>query len=324
MIIVVAFTTWARHAVAFGFGRFLSLIVEPFCRINAAATFLRAMAEITKPTSDPEVSVIIPTFKRPAELAEAISSVLRQREAKVEILVIDDCSEGSAELVVRNCADPRVAYLKNPKPSGGVPSKVRNMGWPKARGNFVHFLDDDDRLADGHYEAVKAAFAANPKIGLVFGRVEPFGNDASTQLEHERQYFAEAARKAAISSRFGPRLAFAGRMLFDKALLVCSASVIRRECLKRLGGFDPEIRLMEDADYHLRAMREYGAVFIDRAAVQYRIGSPSLMHSPNPTIAQREGERLGHRQMQIKYRKQHGALEFYALALFTRTVLKIF
>jgi hypothetical protein len=28
--------------------------------------------------------------------------------------------------------------------------------------------------------------------------------------------------------------------------------------------------------------------------------------------------------MQIKYRKQHGALEFYTLALFTRTVLKIF
>ena len=113
-------------------------------------------------------------------------------------------------------------------------------------------------------------------------------------------------------------------MLFDKALLVCSASVIRRECLERLGGFDPEIRLMEDADYHLRAIRECGAVFIDRVAVHYRIGSPSLMHSPNPTEAQREEEHLGHRQMQIKYRKQRGVLEFYALALFTRTVLKIF
>jgi glycosyltransferase involved in cell wall biosynthesis len=292
--------------------------------MGAAATFLRAMTEIAKLTSEPEVSVIIPTFKRPAELAEAISSVLTQHEVKVEILVVDDCPEGSAELVVRNRADPRVAYLKNPKPSEGVPSQVRNMGWPKARGNYVHFLDDDDRVADGHYEAVKAAFAANPKIGLVFGRVEPFANVASAQLEHEHQYFADAARKAAICGRFGSRLAFTGRMLFDKALLVCSASVIRRRCLEQLGGFDPEIRLMEDADYHLRAMREYGAIFIDRPAVHYRIGSPSLMHSLNPTAEQREGERLGHRQMQTKYSKQHGVLEFYALALFTRTVLKIY
>jgi hypothetical protein len=39
---------------------------------------------------------------------------------------------------------------------------------------------------------------------------------------------------------------------------------------------------------------------------------------------QRQAERLGRRQMQMKYRKARGALEFYALALFTRTVLKIF
>jgi glycosyltransferase involved in cell wall biosynthesis len=281
------------------------------------------MSKIIKSTFGPEISVVIPTFKRPVELVEAISSVLRQREAEVEVFVIDDSAEGSAEPLVRNLADPRVTYIKNPKPSGGVPSAVRNVGWPKARGNFIHFLDDDDRVAEGHYEAVKMAFATNPKVGLVFGRVEPFGRETSAQLEHERQYFADAARKAAVSSRFGPRLAFAGRMLFDKALLVCSASVIRRECLERLGGFDPEIRLMEDADYHLRVIRECGAVFIDHVAVHYRIGSPSLMHSPNPTPAQREAERLGHRQMQIKYRKQRGALEFYALALFTRTVLKL-
>ena len=43
--------------------------------------------------------------------------------------------------------------------------------------------------------------------------------------------------------------AFTGRMLFDQALLVCSASILRRDCLIQLGGFDPQIRLMEDADF---------------------------------------------------------------------------
>jgi hypothetical protein len=143
-------------------------------------------------------------------------------------------------------------------------------------------------------------------------------------LNRERQYFADAAKKARISGRFGSRFAFAGRMLFDQALLVCSSSVIRRECVARLGGFDPLIRLMEDADLHVRAMRECGVLFLDRIAIHYRVGGPSLMHSPNPTEAQKLGERLGHRQMQVKYRKKHGALEFYALALFTRTVLKVF
>ena len=71
-------------------------------------------------------------------------------------------------------------------------------------------------------------------------------------------------------------------------------------------------------------MRECGVHFLDRVAIRYRVGSPSLMHSRNPTEAQKLGESLGHKQMQMKYRKAYGALEFYALALFTRTILKIF
>jgi glycosyltransferase involved in cell wall biosynthesis len=271
-----------------------------------------------------DFSVVIPTFRRASELIAAISSVLRQHDVTIEVFVIDDSPEGSAEEAVRGFGDSRIVYLKNPNPTGGVPSAVRNIGWPIAKGTFVHFLDDDDIVAEGHYAAVKAAFAANLTIGLVFGRIEPFGEGPAAQLDHERQYFADAARKAASSGRFGSRFAFAGRMLFDKALLVCSSSVIRRDCVARLRGFDPSIRLMEDADFHVRAMRECGVLFLDRTAIRYRVGSPSLMHSPNPTEAQKQGVRLGHRQMQAKYRKEHGALEFYALALFTRTVLRIF
>ncbi len=271
-----------------------------------------------------DFSVIIPTFRRPRELIEAISSVLRQHDSTVEVFVIDDSPEGSAEEGVKGLRDSRVVYVKNPKPTGGVPSVVRNIGWPLAEGTFIHFLDDDDIVAEGYYAAVKAAFAANPSIGLVFGRIEPFGSGPAEQLDHERRYFADAARNAAASDRFGPRFAFTGRMLFGNALLVCSSSVIRRECVMRLGGFDPSIRLMEDADFHVRAMRECGALFLDRTAVHYRVGGPSLMHSPHPTEAQKQGERLGHRQLQAKYRRERGSLEFYALALFTRTVLKVF
>jgi glycosyltransferase involved in cell wall biosynthesis len=269
-----------------------------------------------------DFSVIIPSFRRPVELIETISSVLRQREASLEIFVIDDSPEGTSEDAARSFADPRITYLRNPKPSGGFPSRVRNIGWPLANGRFVHFLDDDDLVAEGYYAAVGTAFASRPDVGLVFGRIEPFGNGPAAQLEQECRYFADAARKAALSGRFGSRFAFAGRMLFDRALLVCSASIIRRECLVPLSGFDPEIRLMEDADYHLRAIRQYGALFLDREAIHYRIGSPSLMHSVNATAGQRQAEQFGHRQMQLKYRKQYGAVEFYSLALFTRTLLR--
>jgi hypothetical protein len=89
-----------------------------------------------------------------------------------------------------------------------------------------------------------------------------------------------------------------------------------------LGGFDPEIRLMEDAEFHVRVMREFGASFLERTAIHYRIGSPSLMHSPEPPPEQLAQELAGRRAMQAKYRTRRGRLEFYLLAAGARGLLR--
>jgi cellulose synthase/poly-beta-1,6-N-acetylglucosamine synthase-like glycosyltransferase len=236
------------------------------------------------------------------------------------MLVVDDSPEGGAESVVAGLRDVRISYMKNPRPTGGVPSAVRNLAWPHATGHFVHFLDDDDIVPSGHYRAVSAAFDRRPDVGLVFGRIEPFGTGPDVQLRHERQFFARAAGVAVQCNRFGNKLAFAGQMLFDLPLLVCSAGIMRRECVEGVGGFDPDIRLMEDADFNVRLMRKYGTCFLDRTALHYRIGFPSLMHAPDPPPEQIRLQREGRRRMQQKYRQAYGAAEFYALALFTRAL----
>lgn len=118
-----------------------------------------------------DFSVVIPTYRRPKQLSEAINSVLGQKGVTVEILVIDDSQDGCAQKTVENFQDDRVTYLKNPKPTGGVPSVVRNLGWPRTKGAYVHFLDDDDVVSDGHYLAVREAFALHPDVGMIFGRI---------------------------------------------------------------------------------------------------------------------------------------------------------
>jgi glycosyltransferase involved in cell wall biosynthesis len=267
-----------------------------------------------------EFSVVIPTYRRPKELREAVTSALAQADVTLEIIVVDDSPEGSARDVISALKDPRVTYLRNPVPTGGVPSIVRNLGWPHAKGMFIHFLDDDDIVPEGHYLAVKETFSKHPEVGMVFGRIEPFGTCSTVQMEKERRYFDAAARSAGRWQRFGRRWAFVGGILFDNVFLVCSSSVLRRGCVTQLDGFDSEIRLMEDAEFHLRAIRKFGAHFLDRIVLKYRISNPSLMHSPNPDRSQLNAELEGRRRMQAKYRKQRGLLEFYALALMTRVL----
>jgi len=236
-----------------------------------------------------------------------------------------DCAgspDGSARDVVEGLHDPRVTYVRNPNPTGGFPSIVRNLGWPRATGTYVHFLDDDDLVPEGHYAAVKAAFERHPRVGLVFGRVEPFGECPPEQLRNELSYFGTAARNAKRCSRFGSKFAFAGWMLFGSALLVCSAGIVRRDCLVGVNGFDSQMSLMEDTDFFCRLTRSFGAHFLDRVTLHYRIGSPSLMHAPDPPPEQRAAEREGARQIWSNYRRDRGMFEFLALAAMTRLFLK--
>jgi glycosyltransferase involved in cell wall biosynthesis len=265
-----------------------------------------------------DFSVVIPTFRRPRELLEAVGSVLAQADAVVEVIVVDDSPEGAAREAIESVRDDRVSYLKNPSPTGGRPGAVRNLGWPRARGSFVHFLDDDDIVPRGHYAAVRAAFERHPDVGVVFGCVEPFGAD-ETQLLHERAFFADAARRARASRRFGPRWGYAAQMFFCSTLLVCSAGVVRRECLAPIEGFDGQLRLMEDVDFYARAIRRFGAHFLDQVGLRYRIG-PSLMHSPQ-VDGTAVNESYG--RMYANYRDKWGVMEFLALKIFARTVLRI-
>lgn len=269
-----------------------------------------------------DVSVVIPTCRRNPELLAAIASVQRQESTTQEIIVVDDSPEGIARTPVESLGDARITYLRTQRPTGGIPSIVRNLAWPRATGMFVHFLDDDDIVPEGHYARVKALFQRRPEIGLVFGRIAPFGDCPQEQLRREEAYFADAARRARKCARIGMKRVFAGQMLFENPLLVCGAGVLRRSAVARVGGFDPEIRLMEDAEFYARVTRECGAAFIDEIVLHYRIGFPSLMHRPAPLLAQLEAQRAGRRRMQAKYLRRYGAAEFCVLAAFTRLVMR--
>ncbi len=266
------------------------------------------------PTTPPAVSTIIPTFRRPRELEEAVRSVLAQ-EIPLEIWVIDDSPEKSARAIVEVINDPRVNYLAMEKPTGGVPGLVRNLGLGHARGELLHFLDDDDIVPRGWYRRALARFEREPKLAALFGRVLPFGTDEAA-LAHEHHYFEKAARRARLCAKAGG-FALASMQSFVQTMLVCSAGLFRRAAVVEVGGFDAEVRLVEDVDLYARIFQRYPAAFVDEATVHYRIG-PSLMHSRHT------GDPIGRSyiHMHARYRRELGRARFLALKLFARTVLR--
>ncbi|MDX1933992.1 MAG: glycosyltransferase [Capsulimonadales bacterium] len=258
------------------------------------------------------LSVIIPTFRRPALLAEAIRSVLDETGPDTEIIVMDDSPEGSARDVAEGFGEARVRYCMNPTPSGGRPAAVRNLAYRHATGRYLHFLDDDDRIATGAYQAMIDALEKNPDAGVAYGWVVPFGNNPKICAE-KTDYFTRAAQIASKSSR----LRTVALILFRGALMVNSACMIRRELFETLGGYDPEIAYYEDVEFWMRAIRRYGHVYVNRPILNYRVGSSSLMHDlQEDWVPVMESYRIIHR----KYKERHGMAEYALLKLFSLTL----
>lgn len=259
-----------------------------------------------------DVSVVIPTFRREKLVVEAIKSALGQPGVTLEVFVLDDSPEGSAREAVEGIGDARVLYMHRARPSGGRPAVVRNEGARLARGTFLHFLDDDDRLAEGALAALVGALERR-RAGVAFGTVTPFGEDPAV-LEQQREYFRRAA---ALARRRWTRFDMTACLLFKPTCFVNSACMVRREVALSIGGYDSDLSHCEDAEFYMRAIRASGFVFVDREILHYRTGAPSLMHDLKGDRAQ-----IGHSYgiAYRKYRRTHGPLEFYALKALSKVL----
>ncbi|QDA59340.1 glycosyltransferase family 2 protein [Hymenobacter jejuensis] len=98
-------------------------------------------------STTPYFSVVIPTYNRASFIPATLDSVLAQQFADFEVLIVDDGSTDDTAAVVKRYTDPRLLYL--PK-ANGERGAARNYGFAKARGEYVLFLDSDDRFLPQH------------------------------------------------------------------------------------------------------------------------------------------------------------------------------
>ena len=134
------------------------------------------------------VSVIIPSYNRAHYISEAIESVLDQdvKDCRIEILVVDDGStDNTSEIVSKFGSSVRYFYQTN-KGAG----TARNRGVLEARGDWIAFLDSDDRWLPHKLSLQFKILEAFPDYQAIHSEFRIF-NDTGIITETGLQYWVE-------------------------------------------------------------------------------------------------------------------------------------
>ncbi|MDU9299323.1 glycosyltransferase family 2 protein, partial [Staphylococcus pseudintermedius] len=104
----------------------------------------------------PIFSIVITTYNSEASVLKTVYSALNQsiEASDYEIIVVDDCSTDETFTLLKGLQGDNLKIFQLDENSGG-PSKPRNIGIEKARGEYIFFLDGDDWLDENILEKVK-------------------------------------------------------------------------------------------------------------------------------------------------------------------------
>jgi glycosyltransferase involved in cell wall biosynthesis len=204
----------------------------------------------------PLVSVIIAYYKQEGFIAETVRSVQQQTYPHFEIIVVDDGSPVPASSVLPESSEVRILRTEN----RGCPA-ARNFGFQQSSGDFLVFLDSDDRLTPEALAAHLTAFAECPAAALSFGA---------------QRFIDEQSREIRAPHNCRPRNNYFLMLLEGNPIGTPGAAMIRRDAFVEAGFFDEAVRIVEDYPLYLRLARKHPIVQSPACVIDYRWHTNSM------------------------------------------------
>ena len=206
------------------------------------------------------LSVVVPFYNMGTYVTETIDSINMSTYKDVEIIIVDDGSNDKSSICVLeqlgNASNIRIIRQQN----AGLPS-ARNKGAEHAKGEFLAFLDADDKVAGSYYQDAINILRLKRNVHFVGSWV---------------QYFGEAK---AVWPSFTPEPPY---LLFHN-MVNSSGLIYRRQSFLRHGMNDPSFQFgMEDYDSVISMVKNgMGGVVIPELFFHYRVRKNSMARSFN-------------------------------------------
>lgn len=200
----------------------------------------------------PDYDVVIPVHRRAHVVADAVASVVAQCHPPTRIVLVDDGSDDGSAAVIRRLEAAHAGLVwAAVLPRNGGASHARNVGAALCRSPWIAFLDSDDVWLPGAARALLAAAEGADVVCGHFARVE-----------------GDGAPGPAECGWWGDDIQVA---LGHDGVIGPSWSIVRRETVFEVDGFDPSFHNCNDWDFYTRVAAAGGQFRrIDATVALYR------------------------------------------------------
>lgn len=232
-------------------------------------------------TPRPKISVYIPTHNYGKYLDRAIDSVLKQTLEDWELIVIDDGSTDDTKSVLAKYADyPKVRIVEQENRGLNV---TNNIAVRLANGSYVMRLDADDYLDEHILTVLSSVLDRMPEVGLVY---------PDYYVIDDRGDVIEIVRRMKIGDE---------DQIFDlPAHGACT--MIRRECLVAVGGYNEEFSCQDGYDLWLKMIARFKPYNVNVPLFYYRRHADSLTRQERRILTARRGIKRRFIEQQLENR----------------------
>jgi glycosyltransferase involved in cell wall biosynthesis len=271
-----------------------------------------------------DVSVILATMNRPADVRSVLGSLLTQTLAPVEILLIDQSRDNLTQILTADFkkafADKgiRLEYLRQEEKSL---VKARNLGIDTAAGDLISFVDDDAVLYSDYYEKIDLFLEQHPDIGALSGSQilpsRPSGLKWTVRKAIMRLFMISNCDGLMTPSGFGYPISYekeVDRVLYVEMLPGCNMNFTKEAVgSDRFDEWFSGYGFREDADFSYRISKKTRVAMIPDAKLRHQYSAGNRLD----ISALKKMEMRNYRHVFNKHRK--GSLFsvlffFYSLA----------
>lgn len=208
------------------------------------------------------VSIVLPTYNGENFLRKSIESCLNQTYKNIELIVINDCSTDRTEEIILSFNDSRIIYHKN-KSNQKLPRSL-NIGFDIAKGDYLTWTSDDNYYQENAIEKLVHQLEKN-NIDLAYASYWTIDEDNKIT---------------------GERLVGETKdILLDNIIKACF--LYKKEVLEKIGGYNPDLFLVEDYDYWIRiVLNDFKIRKINEKLYFYRFHEGSLTETRRKQISE--------------------------------------